>query len=241
MSDKQTTGTLTLPQKTAAEQPAAEEDSRLATGFGPQLNAGPIATDRLSGDVRSQKDPGTDHRNANQDPRAVTEDRNISEAERLEMFRMASFQFALPDLPSIPGFHLCWCTTTNPRDSIQMRIRMGYQLVRQEDIPGFDGMILKGGEYPGCVGVNEMIAMKLPLSLYELFMTEAHHNQPHFEQDKLNFALEEAVIAARQAKARIEQEGGTAALAHKVKAPRFVDQSGRESYVSTIPLTTIQR
>ncbi|HET8730778.1 MAG TPA: hypothetical protein VFM34_06680, partial [Moraxellaceae bacterium] len=50
--------------------------------------------------------------------RDVTERRELSEDDRLEMFRQQLFNDALPDLPEIPGYHLCWLTTTNPRDSI---------------------------------------------------------------------------------------------------------------------------
>ena len=62
--------------------------------------------------------------------RAVTENRQISDDERVEMFRQQFFNSALPDLPPVPGFHLCWLTTTNPRDSIPMRLRLGYEPVQ---------------------------------------------------------------------------------------------------------------
>jgi hypothetical protein len=44
---------------------------------------------------------------------------------------------------------------------------------------------IKTGEYAGMIGVNEMLAFKLPLSLYEKFMQEAHHDAPLREEDKL--------------------------------------------------------
>lgn len=247
MSDKNRP-TLTLGGNNSAEEDsrlASSGDSRLAgPGFanGPQNNEGRTQSDRLSADVRTSKDPGTDHRDADMDSRSVTENRQISDAERVEAFRMAHFQFALPDLPKIPGYHVCWCTTTNPRDTIQMRTRLGYELVRGHDIPGWNGTAIKGGQFDGCIGVNEMIAMKLPLRLYELFMTEAHHNQPNFEQDKLNIAMQEAAAQAAAAKAAIEEEGGTAALKQKVRAPRFTDNEGREAFIPTVPITnTISR
>ena len=57
--------------------------------------------------------------------RAVTEDREISDSDRLDMFRQQFFHASLPDLPKIPGYHVCWLTTTNPRDTINMRMRLG--------------------------------------------------------------------------------------------------------------------
>ena len=56
------------------------------------------------------------------DDRRVTEDREISDDDRLEMFRNKLSNGALPNLPPIPGYHLCWLTTTNNADSIHSRM-----------------------------------------------------------------------------------------------------------------------
>ena len=117
--------------------------------------------------------------------RRVTENREISEDDRLEMFRNQLFNDALPDLPEIPGYHLCWLTTTNPRDPIHRRMQLGYEAVKPEEVPGMEYASVKTGEWSGFIGVNEMLAFKLPLSLYEKFMQEAHHNAPLREEDKL--------------------------------------------------------
>ena len=77
---------------------------------------------KKTADVSRQSRAATD--------RAVTENRLISDDDRVEMFRSQFFQDALPDLPKIPGYHTCWLTTTNPRDSIQMRIRLGYEPIK---------------------------------------------------------------------------------------------------------------
>lgn len=117
--------------------------------------------------------------------RRVTENREISEDDRLEMFRNQLFNDALPDLPEIPGYHLCWLTTTNPRDPIHRRMQLGYEAVKPEEVPGMEYASVKTGEWTGFIGVNEMLAFKLPQSLYEKFMQEAHHNAPLREEDKL--------------------------------------------------------
>lgn len=117
--------------------------------------------------------------------REVTESREVSEDDRLEMFRNQLFNDALPDLPDIPGYHVCWLTTTNPRDPIHRRIQLGYEPVKPEEVPGMEYASVKTGEWSGMIGVNEMLAFKLPLSLYEKFMQEAHHNAPLREEDKL--------------------------------------------------------
>lgn len=117
--------------------------------------------------------------------RTVTESRELSEDDRLEMFRNQLFNDALPDLPPIPGYHLCWLTTTNPRDPIHRRIQLGYEPVRPDEVPGMEYASVKTGEWSGFIGVNEMLAFKLPMSLYERFMQEAHHDAPLREEDKL--------------------------------------------------------
>jgi len=117
--------------------------------------------------------------------REVTEDRSVTEDDRLEMFRNQLFNDALPDLPDIPGFHVCWLTTTNPRDPIHRRIQLGYEPVKAEEVPGMEYASVKTGEWAGLIGVNEMLAFKLPQSLYERFMQEAHHEAPLREENKL--------------------------------------------------------
>jgi len=141
-------------------------------------------------DERLKKSADTVRESRAMGDRPVTENREITEQERVEMFRQQLFQSALPDLPKIPGFHTCWLTTTNPRDSIQARIRLGYEPVKPEEVPGWEYASVKTGEWQGFIGVNEMLAFKLPLSLYEAFMREAHHDAPLREEEKLTDTAE---------------------------------------------------
>lgn len=136
-------------------------------------------------DLRTKKseDPGRVSREMTDRP--VTENREISDQDRLDMFRMSLHQSALPDLPEIPGYHVCWLTTQNPRDSIHYRRSLGYVPVEQHDVPGWDHQSIKTGEYSGLIGVNEMVAFKLPMRLYEAYMKESHHERPRQEEMKL--------------------------------------------------------
>lgn len=152
-------------------------------------------------DDRLKKELGVSRQSRAAEDRTVTENREISEDERLEMFRMNLYNDALPNIPDIPGYHVCWLTTTNKNDTIQMRMRLGYELIRGDDVPGMELVTQKTGEYAGCVAVNEMIAAKLPLSLYYRYMQEAHHDAPLREEDKL---AETAELMREQA----ERSGG---------------------------------
>ena len=89
-------------------------------------------------DERIKKTSGSNRTSKAMQDRPVTENREVTEDERLEMFRQQFFQSSLPDLPDIPGWHLCWITTTNPRDTVQHRIRLGYEPVKPEEIAGWE-------------------------------------------------------------------------------------------------------
>lgn len=117
--------------------------------------------------------------------RQVTEDREQTDAQRLEMFRAAHAQAALPDIPPIPGFHVVWLTSANSKDSLPMRHRLGYVPVVSEDVKGFEFVADKGGTTDGLIRVNEMVAYKLPMELYNLYMRENHHYAPAREETKL--------------------------------------------------------
>ena len=163
-------------------------------------------------DERLKKTAGDSRTNRVLQDRAVTENRELSEDERVAMFRQQFFQSSLPDLPAIPGWHMCWLTTTNPRDSIQMRIRLGYEPVKADDVPGWEYATLKTGDWQGFIGVNEMLAFKLPLSLYEKYMREAHHDAPLREEEKLTDTAEFLEQQAKSSKSHITVGDGNLAL-----------------------------
>lgn len=117
--------------------------------------------------------------------RTVTEDRVLAEDERVDMFRQQFHQSALPDLPQLPGYHTCWITTANPRDSVQSRMRLGYQMIREAEIPGWEYASIKTGEYSGFIQVNEMLACKIPETLYQRYMHENHRAEPDRQEQML--------------------------------------------------------
>lgn len=163
--------------------------------------------------------------------RPVTENRELTDEQRLMEFRKTFFQSALPDLPDLPGYHVCWLTTENPRDPIHGRIRLGYEPIKASDIAGWEHSTLKSGEWEGCISVNEMIAFKLPLSLYEQYMYEAHHRQPLEEEGKLNAAREQAEAEASslaRSPVSFELEDGTAELGVAPEPPPFSQTLGEK-------------
>lgn len=118
--------------------------------------------------------------------RQVTGNRNQTDAIRMDLFRQLHAQAALPNLPPIPGFHVCWLTSTNTKDSLAMRHRLGYTPVLPEEIPGFGEFATgQGGVIDGLIHVNEMVAYKLPLDIWNEYMQWNHHYAPAEQDEKL--------------------------------------------------------
>ena len=169
-------------------------------------------------DERLKKSAGAGRESRAMLDRTITQNREVTEDERVEMFRQQFFQSSLPDLPKLSGWHMCWLTTTNPRDSIHMRIRLGYEPVKSEDVPGWEYATLKTGDWAGLIGVNEMLAFKLPISLYEKYMREAHHDAPLREEEKLTDTADFLEQQARSSKSRITQGDGNLEIGQKREA-----------------------
>jgi hypothetical protein len=151
--------------------------------------------------------------------REFSEDRELTDDERLELFRDSMNQSVLPDLPYMPGYHVFWATTTNARDSIAWRIRIGYQPIRAEQCPGWEGVTITSGDYAGVIAVNEMLAMRIPLSLYNKYMREVHHNLPLAEQEKIRTQIQRVSEDARSRGSRVTEGDGMAELARRVAPP----------------------
>jgi hypothetical protein len=154
------------------------------------------------------------------DDRAITENRVVSEEERVALYKAQFNQHILPDLPEIPGYHVCWLTTTNPRDSIHMRMRLGYEPIRAVDIPGYDFYAMKTGEWAGFIGVNEMLAFKLPMTLYQRYMNEAHVVAPYNEQQRITQVIDDLTDQAQRQGGDIIEGDGFAELR---KGPQSVN------------------
>lgn len=135
------------------------------------------------------------------------------QSDRLSRFRSQMHQNALPELPKIEGYHVCWLTTTNSRDSIQSRVMLGYEPIKADEFGDkFNYCTLKTGDYAGMIGVNEMLAYKLPMDLYEMYMHEAHHNAPLQEEMKLRATLDLIKQQAESKGAEVIPEEGNAEL-----------------------------
>lgn len=137
--------------------------------------------DRLEARVAEVKERGT----ANED--------DVKRRERLEAFRDKWQNSALPDLPkdAIPGFHLCWLSTTNQYDSIDKRLALGYEPVKAAELgKGFESLgKMSSGKFEGCVSCNEMVLFKLPEEIYQEVMRMLHLEDPLEHQRNITAAV----------------------------------------------------
>ena len=137
----------------------------------------------MSDDERIAKraDNGSARANRISEDRAITEDRETSDSvrrrERQAMLRDANT--LLPPAPDIPGFHTCWLTTTNNRDSLETRFSRGYTLVKRDELPGFALASQKSGDVTDDrITVNEMVLAKIPTDLWREDTIYLHHDLP---------------------------------------------------------------
>jgi hypothetical protein len=165
-----------------------------------------MATKRNTADTRLVKNSVAsrgEHPAAAQDAARVNDEgTNLNLEQRLAMLRDEFTQEALPRVPDIPGYHMCWLSTTHSYDPIQRRIRLGYQLVKQSELKGFEHMKASSGEYEGLIMCNEMILAKLPLEIYQMIMKEFHHDQPLREEEAIHEAIKEHEAKATDSKGK---------------------------------------
>lgn len=174
-------------------------------------------------DERLGAKAGTDRKERAMEDRAVTQSRTLTDKDRLTAFRQSLHQAALPNLPEIPGWHVCWLSTTNRNDPIHRRIQLGYEPILAKDVPGYNlgELSVKTGEWQGCIGINEMIAFKLPEDLYLAFMKEVHHDQPLSEDEKLTSTADFIREQAERVGSKVEEFSGISELRRAPPRPDF--------------------
>lgn len=113
----------------------------------------------------------------------LSDDAERTRADYIKAFAQEMYNNILPETPKIPGYHTCWISTTNTSDTPQRREAHGYTRVRPDDLPGYDHITLTQGSFAGCIGLNEMILMKLPVDLWHAFMKISHEDRPYEQEN----------------------------------------------------------
>lgn len=132
--------------------------------------------------IKRDLDDRLEDRIAEVKQRTTANEDDIKRRERIDAFRDKWQNSALPDLPkdAIPGFHLCWLSTTNQYDSIDKRLALGYEPVKAAELgKGFEALgKMSSGKFEGCVSCNEMVLFKLPEEIYQEVMRMMHLEDP---------------------------------------------------------------
>ncbi len=156
--------------------------------------------------------------------RRPPEEKFASSQERRKMWSDEWTQSALPKVPEIPGWHLCWLSTTNAYDTIDKRMRLGYVPVKADELPGFDNYRVKAGEHVGQIACNEMLLFKLPMDIYQEVMTQLHFDAPLEEEEKIRAQMEN-IQGARDSNGKrlVQLEEGMGRFDHQQtnRAPIF--------------------
>lgn len=123
--------------------------------------------------------------------RRPPEEKFMSAQERRKMWSDEWTQSALPKVPDIPGWHLCWLSTTNGYDTIDKRMRLGYVPVTADELPGYENYRVKSGEHAGQISCNEMLLFKLPMDIYQEVMAQMHYEAPKEETEKIRVQIDQ--------------------------------------------------
>ena len=179
---------------------------------------------RVSGGARlDTAGPAVDESDAAErdlEERELDDERELTDDDRFAMFQDSVMDSVLPALPSMPGFHVCWLTTTNPRDTIIQRQRLGYKLIYARDVTGWQGIAMKDGAHAGVISVNEMVAAKLPIGLYNRYMREVHHTRPLSEEEKIRISVDQLREDAMAAGGRLQEGDGMSRVVQRAPAPQ---------------------
>ena len=154
--------------------------------------------------------------------REAPEDKFVSAEERRKMWKDEWTQSALPSVPELKGYHLCWLSTTNSYDSIDKRIRLGYVPVKADELPYMENNRVKAGEHEGYIACNEMLLYKIPMDLYQEVMAHFHHEAPLEEAEKIKRNAEAQVGRDSRGKPLGQIEGeGLDNIDKPIPAPTF--------------------
>lgn len=201
------------PAPTGDERSKAPQTAALLTPLGDdeRTRRGPVRADPQF----AARGPADD---AREDVALASDDAMIDE------FLQSFGKTSLPVPPSRdPNWHYCWITTTNPRDPVVGRLRLGYKLVKVEEFPELAGYHLTSGEHMGCLGVNEMVLAKIPLATFQKIMTIVHHKRPREEEAAIKAKVDQmtAGVNARRGVVVATAEGFQDVVQNRARVPVF--------------------
>jgi hypothetical protein len=143
--------------------------------------------DRIVARVADPEQRGNPHRIEDDEREG---DGLMSREERIAMLKNEWQQVALPKPPDKPGWHWFWGSTNSPTDTIHRRQKLGYVLVKRDELPDFKVEKMQAGDYADYITCNEMILMKIPTDIFMDVMQLFHHDSPLEEEASIRNQVE---------------------------------------------------
>lgn len=162
----------------------------------------------------------------------------LSPQDRAQMLRDEALGSSLPDPPKIAGVHWFWATTMkSAKPPLSWYIKLGYRVVRSDD-KRLQGWIdttrtRSGGEYDGCVSINEMILMWCTTDVYHQIMRVIHHDRPMEEGTRLketHEAIAHEMGTDRTGKQLVTQEGDDISLLDRPRGLNHVAPGSKKQF-----------
>ena len=148
-----------------------------------------------------------------------------SAEELTNLLREQALTSALPNPPPIPGYHLCWLSTTNTYTPISYYTRLGYVPVKPEEVVGWHYLKEHSATIGDLVSCNEMVLYKTTEDAYQQIMRTVHHEKPNEEAERLKVNLDMLKQDMRDSDGTplVEEEGDglDALIDRRVKVGRF--------------------
>lgn len=152
-----------------------------------------MAADNQDERIAKRSDNGSARANRLATDRPHTENREYTDTQRRKERRamLMDVNTLLPTPPAMPGFHLFWATTTNNKDPISNRQKIGYSLVTRAEMPDFCLDSQKDGtSTEDRIMVNEMVLMKIDQEVWEDDMLYKHYDAPKEFIDNLKNSVQ---------------------------------------------------
>lgn len=149
-----------------------------------------------------------------------------TDPERRRQLRAIMDDTLLPNLPKRDGFHRCWVNILHQFDTVERRMRMGYWLVKHEDVKkegwDCDEYRVKDASsiYSGHVVWREMVAMETDQDNFIAIMRENHHDAPMDQARSIYENLEAASESVTDRGGRVTYAPGMENLKAFTKPPK---------------------
>lgn len=144
------------------------------------------------------------------------------------LLREDAMNNALPKPPALPGWHLCWLSTTNTYTPIQQYLRLGYVPVSRHEMPEWQWLKHNSAEHAdGDIACNEMVLYKVPEGVYQQIMRVMHHDRPNSESERLKRNIDEMKHGSEyrdsEGNSLVKEEGDgfAAVMPTPSRAPKF--------------------